>query len=273
MKTPGGRAAAPLVALCAALLALASAPARSAEVKVLSTIAFQRVFENALPDLDRDSGQTAKPEFGTAMALANRVQQGEAADVYIGPRQNVDALVKAGKVRADSVIDLARSPIGMAVRKGAPKPDISSAAALKRALLASRGVTFPDPAAGSPSGQHFLRVAAQLGVADELKAKTRRPPDGTAFGPSMLISGEADLALQQTSELLMRESDIDLLGPLPPEFQLITIMSAGVPVTSREPAAARAFIRALQAPAAGPVLKRWGLEPIAPAAAAGAAAR
>jgi molybdate transport system substrate-binding protein len=238
-------------------------PAQAADVRVLSTIAFERVFENAGPALDRASGHSARVEFGTATAMANRVLRDEPADVYIGPRQNVDALVAAGKARRDSVVDLARSPIGLAVRKGAPRPDISTPAALRRAILAARGVTFPDPAFGSPSGLHFTRVAAQLGISEELKARTRRPPDGTAFGPSMLISGEADLALQQTSELLIKESEIDLLGPLPPEFQLVTIMSAAVPVAAHEPDAGRTFIRSLQSPAAGVVMKRWGLEPIA----------
>ncbi len=252
-----------LAAVLAAVFALSSTFVHAAEVKVLSTIALERVFEAQLPAFNHAGGDSAKAEFGTATALANRVLKDEVADVYVGPRQNIDALVKAGKVRPDSVVDLARSAVGMAVRKGAPKPDISSAAALKRALLAARGITYPDPAFGSPSGMHLTKVAAQLGISEELKARTRRPPDGTAFGPAMLVSGEADLALQQTSELLIRESDIDLLGPLPPEFQLITIMSAAVPVTAREPQAGRAFIQALQTPAMGAVMKRWGLEPIA----------
>ena len=244
------------------VLGLSCTQAQATDVKVLSTIAFERVFETHIPAFNRAGSDTAKAEFGTATAMANRVLKDELADVYVGPRQNVDALVAAGKVRPDSVVDLARSPIGVAVRKGALRPDISTADALKRALLAARGITFPDPARGSPSGMHLTKVAAQLGIGDELKARTRRPPDGTAFGPTMLVSGDADLAIQQTSELLMRESAIDLLGPLPPEFQLITIMSAAVPVNAREPAAGRALIRFLQTPSAGKVMQRWGLEPI-----------
>ena len=210
------------------------------------------------------------------MAMANRVRQGEVADIYVGPRQNFDALIAAGRMQPDAVVDLAHSYFALAVRKGAPRPDISTPDALRRVLLAARGITFPDPAFGSPTGIHLTRVAAQLGISDELKARTRRPPDGTAFGPGMLISGEADIAVQQTSELLMQESAIDLLGPLPAEFQLTTIISAGVPVAAREPAAARAFIRFLQRPDAAKVLRRWGLEPIEPSAAgarAGAGAR
>jgi molybdate transport system substrate-binding protein len=174
----------------------------------------------------------------------------------------VDELIRAGKVRPDSVVDLARSAVGMAVKKGAPRPDISTADALRRAMLAARGITYPDPAGGSPSALHLLKVAGQLGIAAELKAKTRRPAEGTSGGPIMLNTGEADLAVQQNSELLIAPN-VELLGPLPPEFQLITIMSAAVTVNAPQPAAARALIQSLQTPAGATLMRRWGLEPIA----------
>ena len=251
-----------LAALMAVVLAVSATLAEAAEVKVLSTIAFQRVFDDELPAFNKASGNKASAEFGGGTAMANRVQNGEFADLYFGPRQNIDALVAAGKVRADSVVDIARSPVGFAVKKGVPKPDVSTVDAFKKTLLAARGITYPDPANGSPSANHLIRVAEQLGIADALKTKTRRPPGGGAAGPSMLITGEADLAFQQNCELLLTPG-VELLGPLPKEFQLITIMSAAVPVTTREPEAAKAFIRHLQSPGAGTVMKRWGLEQIA----------
>lgn len=250
-----------LVAVIATVLATATSAA-AADVKVLSTIAFQRVFDTEIPAFNKTSGHKASVEFGGGTAMANRVQSDEVADLYFGPRQNVDALVAAGKVRADSVVDLARSPVGFAVKKGAPRPDVSTVDAFKKTLLAARGITYPDPSNGSPSANHLIRVAEQLGIADALKAKTRRPPGGGAAGPTMLITGEADLAFQQNCELLLTPG-IELLGPLPRELQLITIMSVAVPVTAREPEAAKAFIKHLQTSAAAAAMKRWGLEAIA----------
>lgn len=255
-----------LVAVLTTVLA-STTFAVAAEVKVLSTIAFQRVFEEAVPTFNRASGHKASVEFGGGSAMAARAQGGEVADVYFGARSNIDALVKAGKVQADSVVDLARSPVGFAVKKGAAKPKISTADSLKRALLASKGITYPDPASGSPSANHLVRVAQQLGIADELQSKTRRPPGGGAAGPTMLISGEADLAFQQNCELLLTPG-VELLEPLPREFQLITVMSAAVLVTAREPEAAKAFIRLLQGAEVAKVMSRWGLEPIAASATA-----
>lgn len=251
-----------LPAVLAALLGLCCAHAPAAEVKVLSTIAFQRVFEEQLPIFNRDGGQAASVEFGGTTAMAARVRSDEVADLYLGSRAAVDALLAAGKLQPDSVVDLARSPVGFAVKQGAPRPDISTADALKRALLAARGITFPNPAAGSISGIHLTKVAAQLGIGADLQAKVRRPPGGAATGPTMLITGEADLAFQQNCELLLVPG-VELLGPLPREFQLVTVMTAAVPVTAREPAAARALIRHLQSPAASTAMQRWGLEPLA----------
>ena len=256
-----------LATTLATVLLVASPPALAAEVKVLATIAFQRVFDEALPAFNKTSGHTASAQLATGGAVAARVQNNEVADLYFGPRQNLDTLVAAGKLRADSVVDVARSPAGFAIRKGTPKPDISTADGLKRTLLAARGITFPDPSHGSPSANHLLRVAGQLGITDELKTRTRHPPVGNAAGPTMLVTGEADLAFQQNCELLL-VPDAELLGPLPQEFQLITIMAVAVPVTAREPEAAKAFIRHLQGPAAAAVMSRWGLEPIAASGAA-----
>ena len=250
-----------IAATLAIALSLPAAPSAAAEVRVLSTIAFQRVFDTELPAFNRSSGHVARAEFGGTTALATRVRDGEVADVYLGTRPAIDALLAAGKVRPDSIVDLARSPVGFAVKKGAPRPDVSTADALRRALLAARGITYPDPASGSVSALHLGRMAEQLGIAAELQARTRRPPGGAAAGPTMLGSGEADLAFQQNCELLVAPG-VELLGPLPREFQLVTIMSAAVPLTAREPQAARAFIRYLRTPAAVATMSRWGLEPL-----------
>ena len=250
------------VTLLAMLLGFSSGPAQAAELKILSTIAFEGAFGAALPEFNRSSGQVARAEFGGAGTILERVQKDEVADLYFGPRETVDALLAAGKLRPDSVVDVARSPMGMAVRRGAQKPDISTADGLRRAILAARGITYPNPDGASPSAKQLVKIAARLGISEELQARTRRPPRGTAAGPLMLTTGEVDLAVQQNCELMMFAPQIELLGPLPPEFQLITIMSAAVPVTAREPAAARAFLRYLLTPAAAAFMRRWALEPI-----------
>jgi molybdate transport system substrate-binding protein len=251
-----------LAALAALILSVCNTAAGAAEVKVLSTIAFQRVFDEEIPAFNRSSGHTVKAEFGGTTAMATRVRNGEAADIYFGTRQAVDALVAAGKVRADSVLSLANSPVGFAVKKGAHWPDVSTAEKLKNAILASKGITYPDPASGSPSANHLVKVAEQLGIADALQARTRRPPGGGAAGPDMLNTGEADLAFQQNCELLLAPN-VELIGPLPREFQLNTVMAVAVLVQAREPQAAAAFIRYLQTPAVAKVMTRWGLEPLA----------
>jgi molybdate transport system substrate-binding protein len=262
-KKPAFPLAAPLVAMLAALSGFAATPARAADISVFATIAFQHVFDAAIPAFDRSSGNMVHVEYGGGSAMADRVKNGGAADVYVGSRAGVDALLAAGKVRPDSVVDLARSPVGFGVKKGAPKPDVSTAAALRRTLLAAHGITYPDPASGSPSANHLVRIAAQLGIADELQARTRRPAGGAAEGPVLLGTGEADLAFQQNCELLLAP-DVELLGPLPPEFELITIMTAAVPANAHEPAAGLAFIRSLKTAPGGALMKRWGLEPITP---------
>jgi molybdate transport system substrate-binding protein len=271
MSPPTATGAAARAALLAALLAALGAPptpAAATDIKVLSTIAFQRVFDQELPAFNRVSGHTASAEFSGGTAMAARVRAGEAVDVFFGTRPLIDALLAAGKVRPDSVSDLAISRVGIAVRKGAARPDISTAAALRRVLLAAKGITYPDPASGSPSANHIIKVAEQLGIGDAFRAKTRRPPGGAATGPTLLATGEVELAVQQNCELLL-VPNVELLGPLPPEFQLVTVMTAAVPVTAREPEAGKAFIRYMQTPAAAAVMNRWGLEPLEPLASQG----
>lgn len=254
------------IAAVLAIVLMMPALAAAADIKVLSTIAFQRVFDEQLAAFNRSSGHVARAEFGGTTALANRVRDSEAADLYFGTRPAIDALLAAGKVRPESVVDLARSPVGFAVKKGAPRPDVSTADAIRRTVLAAKGITYPDPASGSVSALHLVRMAERLGIAAELQARTRRPPGGAAAGPTLLSSGEVDLAFQQNCELLLAPG-VELLGPLPAEFQLVTVMSAAVPVTTREPQAAMALIRHLQTPAAVASMSRWGLEPLASGAA------
>lgn len=238
-----------------------SAGASAEEIKVLATIALQSALEDLTPRFEKASGHKVSITFGAGVALAKRVLEGEAADLLVGPRGSIDGLIKAGRLQPGSDTTLARSSIGVAVRKGAPKPDISTPEALKRALIAAKSISYSDPAFGGASGVHFGKVIERLGIAEEMKAKTRFPPEG-GLTARLLATGEVDLAVQQIVEL-MSVPDVDLLGPLPGDLQSVTILSAAIPSAAHQSVAASALIKYLQSAEAAAVMKVKGLDPVA----------
>jgi len=244
-----------------AIIALViSAYASAAEIKGLSTIALQSVVEELVPQFEMASGHKVSIAFGLGVAMVKRIQDGEAADFVLAPRSAIDGLLKAGKLARGSDATLARSSVGVAVRKGAPRPDISTPEALKRTLLAVRAISYSNPAYGGASGVHFAKVLERLGIADEMKAKTRFPPEG-GFTARLLAAGEVDLAVQQIGELISAPG-VELLGPLPADLQSVTTFAAAIPLSASQPDAATALIRYLQSSAAMAVIKAKGLEPI-----------
>ena len=244
------------------IIALAAIPlsAAAADVKGLSTIALQSVAEELLPQFEKASGHKVSIAFGLGVAMVKRIQDGEAADFLLAPRSAVDGLLKAGKLAPGSDVSLARSSVGIAVRKGAARPDISTPEALKRTLLAARAVSYSNPAYGGASGVHFAKVLERLGIADEMKAKTRFPPEG-GFTARLLAAGEVDLAVQQIGELISTPG-VELLGPLPGELQSVTTFAAAIPSSASQPDAARALIRYLQSPEVMALIKAKGLDPV-----------
>jgi molybdate transport system substrate-binding protein len=235
--------------------------AGAAEITVLSSIGLQSVLEDLAPKFENLSGHKLSLTFGLASPFAKRVQDGEAVDILVVPRGFIDGLIKANRLEPNSETNLARSSVGVAVRKGAPKPDISTPEALKRALLAARSISYTNPAFGGASGVHFAKVIDRLGIAEEMKAKTKFPPQG-GFTAPLLASGEVDLAVQQIGELISAPG-VELLGPLPGDLQSVTTMSVAIPSAARQPDAARALIKYLQSPEATAVMKAKGLDPIA----------
>src|SRR2546428_1763366 len=183
------------------IIALAAIPlsAAAADGKGLSTIARQSVAEELLPQFEKASGHKVSIAFGLGVAMVKRIQDGEAADFVLAPRSAIDGLLKAGKLARGSDATLARSSVGVAVRKGAPRPDISTPEALKRTLLAARAISYSNPAYGGASGVHFAKVLERLGIADEMKAKTRFPPEG-GLTARLLAAGGVDLAGQRIRE-------------------------------------------------------------------------
>ena len=224
-------------------------------MKVLCTNGLKTVMLDLAPAFERTSGTKLAITWGSAAGLVKELEAGAAADLVILTAEAIDDLIKRGKVVAGSRVDLARSGIGIAVRKGASKPDIGSPDALKQTLLAAKSVAHSKT---GMSGIYFPTVLARLGIADEMKPKIVTPDPGTPVG-EVVARGDAEVGVQQISELLP-VAGIEIVGPLPDALQKITTFSAGVLVAAKEPDAARALVKFV-ASASRPLLKDKGLEP------------
>jgi molybdate transport system substrate-binding protein len=224
-------------------------------MKVLCTNGLKTVLVDLVPAFEQSSGSKVAVTWGSANGLLQELAAGAGGDLVILSAEAVDDLVKQGKVVAGSKVDLARSAIGVAVRRGASKPDIGSPEALKKALLAARSVSHSKT---GMSGIHFVTVPARLGIADEMKGKIVIPDPGTPVG-EVVARGDAEIGIQQISELLPVDG-VEIVGPLPAELQRITTFSAGVLAAAKEPDAAKALVRFLAAEAPR-LLKDKGLEP------------
>jgi molybdate transport system substrate-binding protein len=225
-------------------------------MKVLCTNGVKSVMLDLVPAFERKSGTKLTLVWGATTALLKDLEGGAGGDLAILTAEAIDQLIGLGKAIPGSRVDLARSAIGIAVRKGAEKPDISSPEALKRALLAARAVAHSK---AGLSGIYFPTVLARLGIAEEMKSKIVIPDSGTPIGEAV-ARGQAELGVQQISELLP-VAGIEIVGPLPGELQKITTFSAGVLTTAREPDAAKALAKFLAAEFS-PLLKSKGLEPV-----------
>ena len=241
------------------LAAQLSTTAAAAEIKVLSTIGVQSALEDLVPRFEVASGHKVIIAFGLSAQLSKRVADGEPLDVFVGTRAGVDGLLKTGMISTGSDATIASSGVGIAVRAGASRPDVSTPEALKRALLAARAIGWGNPAAGGAGAVHFAKVIERLGIADEVKAKSKYLAPGAFVGP-MLTSGEVDLGVQQLPELAS-VSGVDIAGPLPGDLQAITVFVAGISASAREANAARALLAFLRSPDAATVFRAKGFNP------------
>jgi molybdate transport system substrate-binding protein len=237
----------------------------SAEVKVMISGGLTAAYKQLVPQFEHATENkvvtASGPSMGTTVnAIPVRLARGEPADVLIMVGYALGDLIKQGKVEASSRVDIARSPIGMAVKAGAPKPDISTVEAFKRTLLAAKSIAYSDSASGVYVGTEMLE---KLGILDQMKAKSHKIEADPVAG--VVARGDAELGFQQISELLT-VPDVDLVGPLPPEVQKITIFSAGIVKGAKEPEAGRALIKFLASASAAPVIEKSGLDPMAAAA-------
>jgi molybdate transport system substrate-binding protein len=245
------------VSAVAALL-LAAVSARAADIDAMMTTAMKEAFDALLPQFERANGHAVHVTYGPSGALIRRLNGGEPVDLFVTDVPALDQLVQLGKVAPDRV-ELARTGIGICVRKGAPKPDVSTPEALKRALLAAKSVGHASPAGGSITAGPVIRMFEKLGIAAEVAAKAKLSMGGPNSRVSVLVSsGEAEIGLQQASELL-DNSDVEMIGMLPPELQQITVYSGGVTASAKQPEAARAMIGALTTPQAAAIFKAKGL--------------
>jgi molybdate transport system substrate-binding protein len=246
-----------------ALLALAlltAANVRAAEIRVLATTAMKSSLDALAPQFAVASGHAPRIAYGPSGALAKRVADGERADLVV-LAGGIDRLIDQGRVLPESRAYVAAARIGVAVRKGAARPDISSPDAFRRALLSAQSIAFAGPASGGASGVYLVKMFERLGIAAEVDAKARFArggPDGMVS--ALVAAGEAEIGLQQISEILSVDG-VDLVGPLPDALQTETVYAAGILVTAEQPEAAKSLVAFLRTPAAAAVLRAKGLEP------------
>jgi molybdate transport system substrate-binding protein len=222
---------------------------------------FSAAYQDLAPQFERSTGNSVTTAYGPSMgttpqAIPMRLSRGEAADVLIMVGYALDDLIKRGLVLADSRVDLAQSRIGVAVRAGAPRPDIATVDGVRRALLEAKSIAYSDSASGVYVSNELFR---RLGVENQVKGKSTMIP-AEPVG-KVVARGEAELGFQQMSELLPI-AGIDVVGPLPEDLQQVTVFSAGVAAVSKDPQAARALIAFLASPAAAPTVQKTGLEPM-----------
>jgi molybdate transport system substrate-binding protein len=225
------------------------------DIQVLSSIATREAYLELVPQFERATGHRVTTTWAGTVDIMKRMAAGETYDLVMISSESLDELTRLGNIVPGSRMDMARSGIGIAVRAGAPRPDVSSAETLKRALMAAKSIGYST----GPSGVYLSGLFERLGIADVVKAKTRRGPSGTMIG-TIVASGEAEIGFQQVSELVHIKG-IDYIGPLPAEVQNVTVFSIGLDAHAKEPAAAKALAQFLTAPAALPVIRKHGLEP------------
>ncbi len=224
-------------------------------VRVLSTLALKGAVGRLAEGYQAATGTRIDADFAPTLALLDRLRGGEGADVVVLTREGLDDLACEAIVAADSRVDLARSFVGIAVMAGAAHPDISTEVSLRATLLGARSVAYSRIGA---SGILFARLIGQLGIADDINACARIIPSG--FTAERLLSGEADLAVQQISEL-KQVSGVEVIGPIPHHLQTPAIFSAGRVAASTRGAQSDRLLNYLASPEVAPVLRDCGLEP------------
>ena len=230
-----------------------------AELTVYSTIGVRSAAEDLYAQFAAASGHKVAVTWGTAPMLVRRIEAGETADVLVLSRAGLETLSKQGKVVPGSEVALASSGVGIAVKAGAHKPDISTPEALKQTLLDCKSISYSEPSAGGASGVYFEKLLERMGIAADMRPKTKYPPAG-GFTATLLVSGEAELAVQQKPELL-HVVGVEIVGMLPGDLNLITAFAAGLMPDCKHADAGKALIASLRSPSAIAAFRAKGLDP------------
>jgi molybdate transport system substrate-binding protein len=231
------------------------------DVRILATTAMKTVFEEVSPHFQAATGRRVSGSFGPSVQIEKRLTDGEVADVVVLTTGAAKEALARGKVLAGSLRDIARSSLGVAVRRGAPKPDISSVESFKRALLSAKSVATSKPVGAGLSGAHMAKVFVELGIAEAMTPKLKYGTGGVSGLVGLIIErGEAEIGVQQIAEL-KAVPGVDFVGPLPAELQAVTPFTAAIPANAPDAEAGRKLIEFLLTPSAKRVITAKGLEP------------
>ena len=253
MKTSTRKVAAAWVSVAFAFV-LADA-ALAADVKVLASNGVRDVVATIAKDFERSTGNKVVGSWAGTVDVLKRLQGGELVDLVILSGPDIDKLIAEGMIVPGSRVPLLRSDVGVCVKAGAPRPDVSTPDAVKRTLLAAKSIGYSS----GPSGVYLLGMFQRMGIADEMKAKSIVPAPGVAVG-ELVARGEVELGFHQISELLP-VAGIDFLGPLPAPIQGTTVFTGGIQTGASQPEAAGSLIRFITSPEAVPVIRKKGMEP------------
>jgi molybdate transport system substrate-binding protein len=231
--------------------------ASAAEIRVLTAGAMKEVVLQLVAPFEKETGHKVTVANDTAGGLQRKIEGGQAFDLAVITPGVIDDLIGKGKIASGSRVDLAQVGVGVAVREGAPKPDISTVDALKKTLVAARAVAYIDPASGGSSGIYFSGMLDRLGIAADVKPKAKLKAGG--YVAELVANGEADIAVHQISEILPVKGVV-LVGPLPAEVQRMTVYALGLAPAPQDAAATAALAKHLASPAAAAVLASKGME-------------
>ena len=229
--------------------------ANAADVKVMASAAIKEAYVELVPQFEKTTEHKVATTWAGTVDMTKRLTAGEVFDLIIMAAPSIDEFIKQGKLVPGSRVDLAKSGVGVAVRAGAPKPDISSGEKVKQAMLAAKSIAYST----GPSGVYMAALFQRMGIADQIKDKVKVGTPGVPIG-EIIARGDAEIGFQQVSELLPI-TGIDFIGPLPPDIQQITVFASGIHTGASQPDAAKALVKFLTSPQAVPVLKKKGLEP------------
>jgi molybdate transport system substrate-binding protein len=230
------------------------------EITVLSTTAMKTSMDALMPEFQRSSGHSTRFSYAPSARIAKQVADGESNDVAIVTGPGIEDLIRQGRIVAGSRTDIARSAMGLAVQKGSPRPDISTAEKFKQAMLAAKSLGMSNPVGGGQSGANLMKIFDTLGITEAMMPKLTFGPGGPAgLIGNFLLRKEVEIGIQQIPEL-MAVPGIDIIGPLPDEIQSMTTFAVGLSTAARNPDAGRALMAFLSTPVAAKVMMEKGMQ-------------